>query len=274
MAIEPLNELVLGSSSIAEDLNFIALDDLAKIRIGGSPLDFRLIGGQMVSLHVQRWRMGPELYRSTQDADIGVMPLTVKSTDLLEQLVALDYRQVEGNRFTRSISDPGAGESGRLRNAVIDILVPAFTRRARQNLRVGEKLVTTEVLGLAEPFLTDPVVVMLHASMTDGTVLRIRVPIPDEASALVLKAFAWNTRTEGKDAVDIWRMLEVAALSGLRPEDFEGDIRSHAAEIIQEAFSDPTGLAQAQLGSALGESKDEAGRLGNRIRALINRVLG
>jgi hypothetical protein len=161
-----------------------------------------------------------------------------------------------------------------VRNAVIDILVPAFTRRARQNLRVGKKLVTTEVLGLAEPFLTDPVVVMLNASLTDGTVLRIRVPIPDEASALVLKSFAWKTRSEGKDAVDIWRMLEVAALSGLKPRDFEGEIRRRAAEIIQGAFSDSKGFAQAQLAAALGESTEEAGRLGTRIRALIKSVLG
>lgn len=83
MAAEPpLSRLSLAASSVAEDLSFVALDDICKILIEGEPLDFRLIGGQMVSLHAQRWGLGRELFRETQDADVGVLPVTAKTTAL------------------------------------------------------------------------------------------------------------------------------------------------------------------------------------------------
>ena len=42
----PLNHLVLTATSVADDLGFVALDDLSRIMGAGS---YRLIGGHMVT---------------------------------------------------------------------------------------------------------------------------------------------------------------------------------------------------------------------------------
>lgn len=274
MAPQPLSRLILAASSIAEDLSFVALDDISRIRVNGKRLDFRLIGGQMVSLHVQRWQLGRELYRETQDADIGVLPITVRTTDLLERIRNLGYVQVEGNRFTKAILDLSTGDAAGSREAVLDILVPAYTSRARDNVRVGEELVTTEVLGLAQTFQRDPVMVDVQVVRMDGDVLDIQIPLPDEAAGLVLKAFAWQGRSEAKDAIDLWRMLEVAAIAGVTPESFESSQGARAAEIIKQAFSDAGGMAVGKMAQVLRISRDAMLRRHTRIRALIQRVLG
>jgi hypothetical protein len=70
---------------------------------------------------------------------------------------------VAGNRFARGLSDipvkmKGKHDSPRP-EAFIDVLVPAYTSRARENVQVGEDLFTTEVpglqLALARPPVTD-----------------------------------------------------------------------------------------------------------------------
>lgn len=79
VAEHPLNRLVLAAGSVADDLGFVALSDLASVlREGNQEGDSRLIGGHMVSLHVQRWALGRELYRETQDADLGVPPVIAR----------------------------------------------------------------------------------------------------------------------------------------------------------------------------------------------------
>lgn len=270
---QPLGRLILAAPSVAEDLGFVALADISSIRKGDESFEFRLIGGQMVSLHVQRWQLGRELYRETQDADVGVLPITVKTTDLLDQIRSLGYVRVEGNRFTKTVADiPTEGAAGS-QEAVLDILVPSFTSRARDNVRVGEELVTTEVLGLAQAFKRDPVKVELQVSRMNGDSLDIEILLPDEASALALKAFAWQVRSEGKDAIDLWRMLEVAAVAGVTPKEFEGGHGPRALAIIKQAFSDPADIATRRLAEGLRISDDEALRRHTRIQALIQRVL-
>lgn len=275
MAPHPLNQLTIAAASAAEDLSFVALSDISRILIDGEPLDFRLIGGQMVSIHVQRWQLGRDLYRETQDADVGVLPITVTSTDLLEQIRNLGYDRVEGNRFTKAVRDLPIPDATRTRpEAVIDILVPAYTSRARENVRVGEELVTTEVLGLAQAFLRDPVAVDLEVVRMNGDGLVIKVLLPDEASALVLKAFASQVRSEGKDAVDLWRMLEVNAVAEVGPGSFVSGQGRRAVEIIRQAFSDTTSFGTRQMAQGLGISSEEALRRHTRIQALIQRVMG
>lgn len=200
----PLSRLVLSATSVAEDLSFVALHEISKIQVDGRLLDFRLIGGHMVALHVQRWQLGRELYRETLDADVGVLPLTVTNTDLLDQIRSLGYEQIEGNRFSKTIQDIPGDALGR-REAIIDILIPAFRSRARANIQVGEELVTTEVLGLAQAFQKEPSIAEIQITRLNGEVLKMKGPLPDEAAALVLKAFAWYVRSETRDAIDLWR---------------------------------------------------------------------
>lgn len=267
-----LTEVKLAASSVAEELGYIALSDVSTIRIDGSPLDFRLIGGQMVALHAQRWEM--DLPRLTQDADIALQPVTIRTTNVLEQLRNLGYSQVEGNRYSRTISDIPVGRSDGLRTATIDILVPATTSRARDTLPIGEEIVTTEVLGLAPAFLCEPINLQIQLLRLNGSVLDFQVLLPDELSGLVQKAYVWRTRAKSADAIDMWRMLEVCFVAGITSERLTTEGILKGASIVRQAFADPAGSAMQQLiaGTKLGE--DAGMRRYTRIQALMKQVLG
>jgi len=147
---------------------------------------------------VARWQLGSDLYRETGDTDVGVPPVVVQKADLIQRLTDLGYTRQAGNRFARTMRDVPVRLEGRQvpREAVIDILVPAFTSRARRNRRFGDHLVTTEVPGLATA-LTRPLVKMsLELQRLKGEVLDIELVFPDEVSALVLKSLATAVRSK------------------------------------------------------------------------------
>ena len=148
MATFPLNDLVLGAASVADDLGFVALADVALACEG---IEALVIGGHMVQLHVYRWGLGAELYRQTQDADLGMGRLAAKDPGVTDRLRDLGYRRTAGNVFERDVDDiPVAAPEGRPHCAVVEVLVPAYTSRARHSLWLGDHLTTTEVPGLAE----------------------------------------------------------------------------------------------------------------------------
>ena len=62
--MNPLTRLTLGAASVADDLGYVAVDDLARA-LGDIPGDFRVIGGHMVTMLAARWQLGHELYRET-----------------------------------------------------------------------------------------------------------------------------------------------------------------------------------------------------------------
>ena len=74
----PLTEITLGAASVADDLGYVALSDLARA-LGGLTDDFRVIGGHMVTVLAARWQLGPELYRETGDVDLGIPPVVDRS---------------------------------------------------------------------------------------------------------------------------------------------------------------------------------------------------
>lgn len=92
----PLTRVVLAATSVADDLGYVALADLASI-LGTSA--YRIIGGHMVTALVARWQLGAELYRETGDTDLGVPPVVVREEGLIGLLLERGYEQVEGNRF-------------------------------------------------------------------------------------------------------------------------------------------------------------------------------
>jgi hypothetical protein len=53
----PLTRLTLGAASVADDLGYVALSDLARA-LGDIPGDFRVIGGHMVTVLGARWQLG------------------------------------------------------------------------------------------------------------------------------------------------------------------------------------------------------------------------
>ena len=87
---------------------------------------------------------------------------------VVRRLKDIDYLQVAGNRFARGLADIPAGMVSERNSpspqALIDVLIPAYTSRAHENVQVGEDLFTTEVhglqLALARPAVT--IVLVLH----------------------------------------------------------------------------------------------------------------
>src|SRR3954471_10505619 len=98
----PLTRVVLKATSVADDLGYVALSDLADV-LGEST--YRIIGGHMVTALVARWQLGAELYRETGDADLGVPPVVVREEGVIARLLDRGYQRVEGNRFARPIDD-------------------------------------------------------------------------------------------------------------------------------------------------------------------------
>lgn len=57
----PLTRITLGAASVADDLGYVALADLAQA-LEGLTEDYRVIGGHMVTVLAARWQLGHELY--------------------------------------------------------------------------------------------------------------------------------------------------------------------------------------------------------------------
>jgi hypothetical protein len=273
MATEiPLSDLVLIAQSRAEDLGFVALRDVASILEGSD--ESRIIGGHMVQLHAHRWSLGAALYRQTQDVDLGVPPIAIRDLELIDRLSALGYERQAGNRFSRAVTDlPQIGSTGLAPRAVIDILVPAYTSRPRQNRRVRADLTTTEVPGLATALRRPATSISLDVRRLSGDQSVFPCLIPDEVAALVLKALAWNIRAEQRDAIDIWRCLEIANAAGLGIKDFKGSESTTAAETVRCAFEHRNAAGMAAIENANNLSSEGADRRFTRIAALIERVL-
>lgn len=278
MAAEtPLTRITLGAASIADDLGYVALTDLERA-IGGVTEDYRVIGGHMITVLAARWRLGHELYRETGDVDLGIPPIVALDHNLVSRLKDLNYLQVSGNRFARGLSDIPAGlKGGGGRGdpeAFIDVLVPAYTSRARENVQVGEGLFTTEVPGLQLALARPPVTLTLVLRRLNGQMLECELPFADEVSALVLKGLATRVRSKDTDISDIWRCLEIAFVAGVGPENFASGVRAESAELIRSLFSSRRSAPITALvpGQRLSAAAADA-RL-TRIRALIVRVLG
>ena len=233
----------------------------------------------MVTMLAARWQLGARLHRETGDVDLGVPPIVARDHDVVGRLKNLNYKQVAGNRFARGLSDIPAGMTGGndapSLDAFIDVLVPAYTSRARQNVPVGEDLFTTEVperlqFALARP----PVSLTLELRRLNGETLQCELPFPDEVSALVLKSLATKVRFKDTDISDIWRCLEIAFAAGLGPTDFAHGTRVESADAVRTLFNSRHGAPMAALAAEQRLSSEAADERFTRIRALIVRVLG
>jgi len=268
---EPLDELILGSASYAEDLSFHALIDLSDIVAEKKIDDARVIGGHMVTLHVQRWGLGDALYRATLDADLGIPPVVARTERIIDALEARGYERRTGNRYSREV--PELREHVEENFAVVDVLIPAYTSRPKENVRVDEKLTTIEVPGLAPALLAEPVMIKMGLSLRTGGGRQIELRLPDERYALVLKAYAWRQRSAGKDIVDVWRLLEVGAVAGSSFDEHMGNDGVQASGLIRSAFSELDSAGTRALVAELKLNERAAKERFARIQALMARVL-
>jgi hypothetical protein len=191
------------------------------------------------------------LYRETGDADLGVTPVLARSIHLPDRLKALGYEQVAGNRFTRTMPDVPVTVIG-VQDTPRQALVPAYAGRARQNVKISDDLVTTEVPGLAAALGRPAVIMTLELRRLTGEMLHAVLPFPDEVSALVLKGLATRVRVKATDATDIWRCLEIVLAAGVTPQDFSRSGREEATAAIRALFARRDGAGMTALEQELG----------------------
>ncbi len=272
MATFPLNDLVLGAASVADDLGFVALADVALACEG---IEALVIGGHMVQLHVYRWGLGAELYRQTQDADLGMGRLAAKDPGVTDRLRDPGYRRTAGNVFERDVGDISvAAPEGRPHCAVVEVLVPAYTSRARHSLWLGHHLTTAEVPGLAEALKRPAVTCQLRLTRLNNQVLETTVSLPDEVSALVLKVLVRGERLEDRDAVDIWRCTEVLMTAGLDLSSLSGKTGNSVRGYLRSSVADRNGQFIQSIVRYRGLSAAAGDALHTRMRATVARLTG
>ena len=259
---EPPRRILFPSESLATDGGLIAITDVSEAMSDtGLESDYRVVGGIAVMLHVLR--TGADIpIRSTGDADYGVPPRVLTEGKLVREIERRGYAKTEGNRWERQIDDE--------RTATVDLLIPAYTSRARSSIQVGE-VNTTEVPGLAEAFLAEPCVVDAEFILTNGEHLNARVLLPDSKSMILLKAGARRVRNEDRDATDLWRCLEVANEDDVIATDFTGSDVAQIREFLQRELG-RGGAALAVITRDL--SPEVAGQTATRIQALLGRIVG
>jgi hypothetical protein len=274
MAADPLIRLVLRATSVADDVGFVALHDLGAVMSGK---DYRLIGGHMVTTLVARWQLGAELYRQTQDTDLGVPPVAVQEPTIIDALLDLGYQRRAGNRFGRPVDDIPVrliGLDAPPPEATIDILIAGYRTKLRNDVKFKEHLVTTEVPGLSTALKRPPIGMSLQLHRLNGQLLDVDVTVADEVSALVLKAHASRVRAKATDIVDIWRCLEICNAANITPTTFTGPDAPSAATRVRELFSERSGHGMRGLLQEQRLAVAAANERYTRISALVRRVIG
>ena len=262
----PLNLVTLYARSFAEEACFSALADLHQV-LQRTP-QARVIGGMMVTLHTHRWQLPDQVERLTLDNDLGVASRVIVEGSILEDLARAGYTETSGGRYQRAVTTLSADEGQPQPTAIIDVLVPTYTSRARKNIKVG-KIYTTEVLGLAEALQEGGVSVAVSLRGKSGWTSDIAVTIPSEPFALLLKAMAWNERMLDKDAFDIWRMLEVCSAADAK---MNPTVWQDAEKILQQAFAREDGQAMVGVQKIARATPTRRKQLWTRIRALLKNI--
>lgn len=266
---EPLERLVLRAGSVAQDLAFVALADVAELFFREEEPQAVLIGGQMVTLHAYRWGIGAELFRESRDVDTGVSIVALKDETLLKRIESLDYKRTSGNTFEKPVRDiPVEGAPTEEWTAQIELLAPAFTSRARESVQLGDFAVT-EVPGLAVA-MRRTVTAQLRLFRLNDECSDMDVVLPDELGCLILRAHAWRIRLEDRDAVDVWRALEIANRAGVGPESFAGPAAVAAAIVRSDFGAERSPGVRAVLASRrLTPSAPSAARVVALARAVV-----
>jgi hypothetical protein len=203
--------------------------------------------------------------------------MVARDRGVFDALAELGYAGGGGHRFTRPLDDVPvrvAGEDDTPREATIDVLVPAYRSRARDNQRFGDHLTTVEVPGLAISLRRPPVTLHLDVGRLNGDRLDFELVVPDEVAALVLKALATRVRYKATDVIDVWRCLEIAYAAAVKPAEFAEGEPARAAEVVRQLFVTRAGRGMADLSTEQRLSEQGADQRYTRIRALIQRVLG
>ena len=264
--------LRLVAMSAAQDAGFVALADCSELMSDETLRPSRIIGGQMLEILLAHHRI--QLARETRDADLGLNPVALRSPAIVERLHELGYAKTAGNRFERALPEISVADPSRPARAAIDLLVPAYTSRARASVSFGDPphLDTTEVFGLAFAFKRPALEIELELQRLSGEHLRASLELPDEPSAVMLKGGAWQARAERRDAVDVHRALRVAQAASTVPSDFQDSAIDAQRAVLLSDFGVPGGDGLRAM--AAGLTDEAAERVTTETRALVHRLLG
>ena len=188
----------LVATSRADDLSLRSLADVAELT---SYDEARIIGGHMVSIWLAALPVPGVQDRRTNDADSAITTQLASAGVLHDGLLRMGYIDTSGNSYSRTI--PGVGDLS------VDLLVPSPDGRFRHERLGGRGF--DAVPGLGTVLSAPAVAASISATLLDGSMLEFSARIPPLELAVVLKAYAWNSRHANKDVQDIYSMLEIAA---------------------------------------------------------------
>jgi len=226
--------LVLTSASRASDAAHLATHDIAAVA-AVLQADYRLVGGNAVTLLTYLHQARDIPSRDTADADLGAASSVVSDPRLPDELDKLGYTRIEGNRFRRRTYSASAPL-----DLVIDVLAPAVGDRLATNRPYGA-LVVDEVPGLMLALRMPPTTAEVEVALSSGKHLRYSVALPHVLSALALKAYAFAGRAATRDAVDIWRLAGAAHAAGVTADDWvTGATTRDTLLLFERDFTRPT----------------------------------
>lgn len=186
------------STSNADDLGYRGQKAVAEAAEGN---DYRIVGGHMVRLLLHVYPTDNVTARSTVDADAAIGSLEV-AAPIAQNFLAQNFTKAGGNLFYQDIAPEQRVE--------INLLAP----RSGPSLGVRPKMVPgvgqiDTLPELSYIFNYSPLIVDVEVDLYNNEKLSYETLIPDLEEALVLKAFAWKGRGEGKDLADLHTLLEI-----------------------------------------------------------------
>jgi hypothetical protein len=204
----------LAVTSRADDLALRALVEIVEIT---SDENVRIVGGQMVALLLAAFPVSGIAARRTRDADAAITTELAGSGVLHDRLIARGWAASAGNHYVRPV--PELSISGRAAPGLsVDLLVPSLDGRFRPAQHGGRAFDSAP--GLAPALAAEPVEVETSARLLDGTRLSFVARVPTVEMAVVIKAYAYASRRLGRDAEDIYRLLEI--VEGYPPDVIGG----------------------------------------------------
>ena len=248
-----MSRLELVAESQSQESGFLALADIASLA-KETGIEYRVVGGLMVTLHLAVSGADDPTSRQTLDADLGVTQQVAADPALVAGLEGLGYERPESaNRFIRQ------GAQGR--RIVIDVLMPSYTSRMKTNQRAGG-MTLDAIPGLNLALSAPGESLEIAARLLDGTVIEFVTVVPNLMAALCVKTVGYGDRRAQKDALDVWRLLEAYRLAFPSPPQWpQSGSAGDAAEILRRDFGQASGTG---VRAASGSRADRT-----RIRALV-----
>jgi len=204
----------LAALSRADDLALRALAEIVEIT---GDENVRIVGGQMVSLLLAAFPVEGIAARRTRDADAAITTELAGSGVLHDRLIARGWIPGAGNHYVRPV--PELSISGRAApDLSVDLLVPSLDGRFRPARHGGRAFDSAP--GLAPALVAEPIEVETRVRLLDGSRLTFVARVPTVEMAVVIKAYAYASRRLGRDAEDIYRLLEI--VEGYPPDAIGG----------------------------------------------------